>query len=84
MNMKVTPPGVSSTGITGADELGNLTEKYSTITALNAKNTFKSCIVCGSRFTPKRNNHSLCKQCWSYDQVGRAIESIRHLMAGVV
>lgn len=78
-----TPPRVGSAGVDGADELRILTENYSISPTSEAKNTFRHCTVCGSRFTPERHNHSLCDQCWSYDQVGRAIESIRSLMAEV-
>lgn len=77
-----TPPHVGSVGVDGAGELGVLNKNYSISPASEAKNTFRHCTVCGSRFTPERHNHSLCDQCWSYDQVGRAIESIRSLMAG--
>lgn len=80
MKSRITPPGSGKAGGHGASELRNLTEKYST--SADVRTIFTHCVVCGSRFIPKRHNHSLCGQCWSYDQVGRAIESIRNLMAG--
>ncbi|MEW8042546.1 MAG: hypothetical protein AB2800_20360 [Candidatus Thiodiazotropha endolucinida] len=83
MDGRITPPGLGKAGDHGAGELRNLDSNYSTPASLEVKNSFKHCAVCGSRFTPERHNHSLCDQCWSYDQVGRAIESIRHLMREV-
>ena len=83
MSKRNTPPGVGSAGVSGASERVNLKEKYSTTPSPEAKTTFCHCIVCGSRFTPTRVNHSLCRQCWSYHKVGRAIESIRYLMREV-
>lgn len=78
-----TPPDVGRIGLVGADEHGILKSEYSTSLDPKVKTIFKHCNVCGSRFTPQRHNHSLCDQCWSYDQVGRAIESIRHLIREV-
>lgn len=78
-----TPSGAGNARGAGADELRNLDSNYSISNPSEAKNTFKHCIVCGSRFVPGRVNNSLCDQCLTYHQVGRAIESIRQLMAGV-
>ncbi|MEW8287436.1 MAG: hypothetical protein AB2697_15755, partial [Candidatus Thiodiazotropha endolucinida] len=54
MSKRITPPGAGNTGAAGANEHGDLTEKYST--SAKVKTIFKHSVVCGSRFTPKRHN----------------------------
>lgn len=83
MDKRITPPGLGKAGDHGAGELRNLDLNYSTPASLEVKNSFEHCTVCGSRFTPDRVNHTLCDECLLYPQVGRSIDSFRHLMREV-
>ena len=32
----------------------------------------KPCAICGAPFRPEQPWHALCRQCWTFDRIGRA------------